>query len=103
MNGQKVVQQFLPHKGADREQRVVLLSEEDREVKQRILDCFGTQQAVLERFSTEFERFRPAPRYVFTRPPHEGTLNYELYGNPNRGRTWRDYAEQALRILRMRV
>jgi LmbE family N-acetylglucosaminyl deacetylase len=103
LNGQKVVQQFLPHKGADQDQRVVLLSEEDRDVKQRILDCFGTQQSVLERFSTEFERFRPAPRYVFTRPPHEGTLNYERYGNPNRGRTWRDYAEQALRILRMRV
>lgn len=101
-NGQKVVQEFLPHERADRDQRLVRLTAEDRSIKQRILDCFGTQRDLLSQFSTEFERFRPAPRYVFTEPPHEGTLNYELYGNPSRGKTWREYAERALRSLGMR-
>jgi LmbE family N-acetylglucosaminyl deacetylase len=101
-DGQKVVQEFLPHARADRGQRKVTLSEEDRGIKQRIFECFGTQRTVLEKFGTEFEKFRPAPRYVFTQPPHAGTLNYELYGDPDRGKTWREYAERALRILRMR-
>lgn len=101
-NGRKVVQQFLPHERADRDQRIVHLTEEDRSIKQQILECFGTQRAVLERFGTEFEKFRPAPRYVFTEPPHEGTLNYEMYGHPDRGKTWREYAAQALKSLRMR-
>lgn len=101
-NGEKVVQEFLPHQHADRDQRVVQLTEEERTLKQQILDCFGTQRTVIDRFSSAFEKFRPAPRYVFTEPPHEGTLNYERYGDPERGRTWREYAAQALRSLRMR-
>lgn len=101
-NGEKVMQEFLPHERADRDQRIVQLSDDDRSFKQRILDCFGTQRELLDRFGTEFEKFRPAPRYVFTVPPHEGRLNYEMYGNPERGRTWREYAAQALRSLRMR-
>jgi len=101
-DGRKVVQEFLPHEGADREQRVVRLDADDREMKQRMFDCFATQTRVLEQFSTHFERFRPAPRYVFTEPPHPGLLNYERYGQPNRGRTWREQAERVLRLLRMR-
>ena len=101
-NGKKVVQQFLPHRRADRGQRTVQLSEEDRNVKQRIFDSFDSQRHLLEHFSMQFERFRPAPRYVFTEPPHEGQLNYERYGDPDRGKIWREHAERALRALRMR-
>jgi N-acetylglucosamine malate deacetylase 2 len=101
-NGRKVVQQFLPNAQADRGQRVLSLDEEDRETKQRILECFASQRQVLSQFSPHFERFRPAPRYVFTRPPHEGPLNYERYGNPDRGQTWREQAWRALRLLGMR-
>jgi N-acetylglucosamine malate deacetylase 2 len=102
-DGMKVVQEFLPHEGADQDQRTLQLSEDDKDLKQRIYDCFESQHGLLENFSTHFERYRPAPRYVFTRPPHEGMLNYERYGDPDRGRTWREYAEQALRTLRMRT
>jgi LmbE family N-acetylglucosaminyl deacetylase len=101
-NGHKVVQQFLPDDHADRDQRVLELSDEDREMKRRIFECFATQHEVLGQFTTHFEKFRPAPRYVFTRPPHPGQLNYERYGDPERGKTWREEAHHALRLLRMR-
>lgn len=100
--GEKVVQEFLPHERADKGQRIVQLNEDDRALKQQMFDSFGSQRAVLDRFSTEFERFRPAPRYLFTMPPHEGQLNYERYGNPNRGKAWREQALAALRSLKMR-
>lgn len=101
-NGRRVVQQFLPHAGADREQRVLRLDTEQRARKQRMFACFATQAGVLDQFSTHLERFRPAPRYVFTEPPHPGVLNYERYGHPERGRSWREHADQVLRLLRMR-
>lgn len=101
-DGRKVVQEFLPHDGADREQRIVHLDEDQRALKRAMFDCFATQSHVLEQFSTQFERFRPAPRYLFTEPPHPGMLNYERYGHPDRGRTWRWHAENVLKALRMR-
>jgi LmbE family N-acetylglucosaminyl deacetylase len=101
-NGKKVVQQFLPHERADRDQRVVRLSAAERDTKRRIFGAFRTQKPVLDHFSIEFERFHPAPRYIFTAPPHEGQLNYERYGDPDRGRSWREHAERVLRGLGMR-
>ena len=102
LNGERTVQEFLPHERADRDQRLILLADEEQELKQRMFDCFVTQQSVVTSFSTAFEKFRPAPRYVFTRPPHGGQLNYERYGNPRRGELWRKQAEVALRTLRIR-
>jgi LmbE family N-acetylglucosaminyl deacetylase len=101
-NGTKVVQKFLPHERADRDQRVVHLTASERAAKRRIFAAFETQKSVLEHFSVEFERFRPAPRYIFTAPPHPGQLNYERYGDPNRGKSWREHAERVLRGLGMR-
>ena len=101
-DGKKVVQQFLPHERADRDQRLVRLTAAERAIKKRIFDAFLTQKSVLDQFGVEFERFRPAPRYIFTAPPHAGQLNYERYGDANRGRTWREHAERVLRGLGMR-
>ena len=102
LNGEKVVQQFLPHQRADQERRLIRLDETQSELKQRMFECFGTQQRVLQDFRTTVEEFRPAPRYLFTRPPHEGTLNYERYGNPDLGRLFRENAAAALQELRVR-
>lgn len=101
-NGKKVVQQFLPHERADRDQRIVRLNASERATKRRIFAAFETQKSVLEHFNVDAERFRPAPRYIFTAPPHLGQLNYERYGDPNRGKTWRETAERVLRGLGMR-
>ncbi|HYC52806.1 MAG TPA: PIG-L family deacetylase, partial [Gemmatimonadaceae bacterium] len=100
--GQRVVQQFLPHARADKGQLLVKLSAAERALKQAIFDCFRSQRSVLAQFSTEFEKFRPAPRYEFTKAPHPGILNYERYGDPARGEKWRTQAERVLRGLGMR-
>ena len=102
VNGERVVQEFLPHKRADLGRRVVQLDSGQRELKERMYACFETQQGVLRDFDTSVEKFRPAPRYVFTRPPHAGVLNYERYGDPDLGRRFREGAEEALRQLRVR-
>ena len=101
-DGQKVVNEFLPHAGADRGKRLVELDDAERELKQRMFECFESQGPVLDDFGTGYEQFRPAPRYNFTRPPHEGQLNYERYGNPERGLAWRAQALRALQKLRVR-
>ncbi len=45
-----------------------------------MLACFRTQAAILSHFDRQAERFRPAPAYDFTAPPHPGPLNYEDWG-----------------------
>lgn len=100
--GSKVLQQFIPHERADRGQRCIILPEEERLLKQRMFECFETQQALIQDFDPGRESFRPAPRYLFTRPPHRGRLNYERYGNPALGREWRERASAALRELKLR-
>lgn len=100
-NGQKIVNEFLPHPRADRDKRLVELGDDERELKQRMFECFASQPVIGE-FRTDYEQFRPAPRYNFTRPPHEGLLNYERYGNPERGQAWRAQALRALKKLRVR-
>lgn len=102
VSGDRVVQQFLPHKRADMDRRAVPLEQAQRDLKERMYACFETQQGVLKDFDTSVEQFRPAPRYVFTRPPHAGVLNYERYGDPDLGRRFREGAEEALRQLRVR-
>jgi LmbE family N-acetylglucosaminyl deacetylase len=102
VNGDRVVQSFVPHKRADLDARMLRLGKGERDLKERMYACFSTQQGVLRDFDTSFEKFRPAPRYVFTRPPHAGVLNYERYGDPDLGRRFREGAEEALRQLRVR-
>jgi N-acetylglucosamine malate deacetylase 2 len=101
-NGHKVVQDFLPHERADLDQRVIQLNDEDQYRKQRMLDCFDTQRHIISDLSATFERFRPAPRYIFTEPPHPGILNYERFGDQYKGERWRQEAETALKTLRVR-
>jgi hypothetical protein len=82
--------------------RTVYLSPEDRRVKQRMFDEFTSQLPVLEKFSLDVERFRQAPRYLFTVPPHEGELDYERLCRKITGAEWRANAERALSELRSR-
>lgn len=100
--GRRIVQEFLPHKGADKDKREMALAEELQQKKQEMYDAFTTQRRVIQTFTTTIEKFRPAPRYQFTKPPHEGELNYEQFGHPYRGDQWRRNAEEALAELRLR-
>jgi LmbE family N-acetylglucosaminyl deacetylase len=100
--GRRIVHEFIPHKRADIDRRVVELPPELQRKKQEMYTAFQTQQHVIQTFSTTIEKFRPAPRYVFTLPPHEGELNYERFGDPYRGERWRRDAEVALAELKLR-
>ena len=55
------------------------LSETERARKRRLIACFVTQRETLQGFDDSIERFRIAPVYDFTRPPHAGRLLYEQY------------------------
>lgn len=68
---------FLPAEGV--QAITVQLTPQQREFKQRLLNCFTTQRKTLAQFRTDIECFRPAPRYDFSEPPHAGQLFYERF------------------------
>jgi N-acetylglucosamine malate deacetylase 2 len=63
---------------------------------QTAYDCFVTQREILTWFPIEVERFRPAPAYDFTHPPHEGRLFYEQFDWGMTGDIFRRIAREAL-------
>lgn len=99
-NGQHSLSTFLPAPGYETVE--VLLSDQERHLKQRMLDCFETQKKVLAAFSTNAERFRPAPAYDFTQPPHPGPLHYEHFNWGMTGERWRLIAVETMDALEIR-
>ena len=80
-----------------------ILSDYDRRSKQQMFDCFVTQRETLQWFSIQDERFRLAPEYDFTRPPHAGQLFYERFEWGMTGQHFRELARDALREMRVGV
>jgi LmbE family N-acetylglucosaminyl deacetylase len=78
------------------------LSDGERRRKGAMLACFVTQRAVLAGFATESERYRVAPHYDFTQPPHPGRLYYEGEAWGTAGALWRARAAAALAELGLR-
>jgi N-acetylglucosamine malate deacetylase 2 len=72
------------------------LDAQERLRKRRMIDCFVSQRELLAAFGTEIERFREAPDYDFTQPPHQGELHYERLGWNITGALWRRHARAAL-------
>jgi LmbE family N-acetylglucosaminyl deacetylase len=92
-----VTSMFLERPGL--EVATLALDPTARSLKQRMVACFTTQQQVLAAFPIEVERFRPAPAYDFTRPPHHGRLFYENFEWGVDGARWRSLAHEALATL----
>ena len=67
--------------------------------KRSMLDCFTSQREMLSHFRCDRERFRVAPLYEFSLPPHEGRLFYEHYAWGMAGSDWRARAREALHAL----
>ena len=84
---------------ADQQITTLPLSPADRSRKRRMIDCFYSQRELLARFAIEFESFREAPAYDFTRPPHRGAIYYESLGWGINTKTWRQHAHSALCTL----
>lgn len=99
-SGERRVFDFLPFFGS--EMRTILLSDHERALKERVYSEFSSQLDVLKRFPIKIERFRTAPRYVFTDAPHEGVLDYERFCTMITGAEWRKNASKALDSLRTR-
>jgi len=69
--------EFLPR--TEVKERIVSLNADARALKQRQLACHHSQAATLHGVPLDQERFRVAPAYDFTRPPHEGQVLYERH------------------------
>jgi LmbE family N-acetylglucosaminyl deacetylase len=81
------------------EGEVIKLSDEARNLKQRMLGCFVSQREMLSNFRTDLEKFRRAPVYDFSLPPHEGKLFYDPQGWGVTAKEWRELASRARRDL----
>lgn len=66
-------------------------------LKRRMFECYASQQGVLAQFPLDVERFRTAPHYDYTKPPHEGPLYYETLGWPGEPWTWQRWRAEAKR------
>lgn len=87
------VAKFLPGPPGGR----LTLTDRERDLKRRMIETFATQVETLRAFlPPRDEPFRPAPPYDFTRPPHPGRLQYEIWGFPIDGKGWREAAAAAL-------
>lgn len=96
--GERTVGEFIPFFGVTAKQAD--LPAELQKLKREMYDCFLSQKECLSAFPVEREKFRPAPRYTFTQPPHRGPLLYERFSNLASGEQWRDQARRALERLR---
>jgi LmbE family N-acetylglucosaminyl deacetylase len=88
---------FLPGFGTP--QHTVVLSAAERELKRRMIAHYETQRQVLNSFALRLERFRVAPNYDFSRPPHSGKLYYEGFDWGISGADWRANARAATAAL----
>jgi N-acetylglucosamine malate deacetylase 2 len=55
------------------------IAAEELDAKLRMLGCYKSQFDALPSFDSGRERFRPQVAYDYSRPPHAGKLNYEIW------------------------
>ncbi len=96
--GEMVTGEFLGNGGS----ATVLLSNEARSRKRRMLECFATQRETLRAFRCDAERLRNAPPYDFTRPPAEEVF-YDRFPWGIDSAEWLDRARAALGALGRRA
>lgn len=90
------ISRFLPGSEAG---ETIVLTRAESERKQKMLECYGSQAAVLHRFAVSEETFRSAPVYDFSNAPHPGKLLYETFGWGIDGAEFRRFAAEAMRTL----
>lgn len=81
--------EFVPSRFVGGEASVaVALTLGQQQEKRRMLNCFRSQQQVIQRFPIDQELFRPMREYDFSKPPHAGPLYYEIRQH---GWTWSEW------------
>jgi N-acetylglucosamine malate deacetylase 2 len=91
--------EFLPAPEVDRQIVAVALAPAEQQRKLAILACHATQAETLSHLPLGVERYRPAPHYDFTRPPHGWKLHYEHFPWGMSGERFRQLAAAALAEL----
>jgi N-acetylglucosamine malate deacetylase 2 len=95
-SGALAVGHFIDDRGSIRR----ALASDELARRRAMLACFETQKETLAPFAAIVaERYRRAPTYDFTKPPHEGALWYERLGFPVTGEAWRESATRSLATL----
>lgn len=98
-DGGIVTGRFLPAPGNPPEAAYELTPDEQAH-KRALLRCFTTQTETLSYFSLSQERFRIAPHYDFTRPPHSGPAFYDGFPWGMETKRFCELAAQAEQELR---
>jgi LmbE family N-acetylglucosaminyl deacetylase len=57
----------------------LLLSSEERQLRDSMIASYASQTDLLDFVSSKEEMYRPQPEYDYSRPAHEGLLNYEAW------------------------
>jgi LmbE family N-acetylglucosaminyl deacetylase len=96
--GELLTARFL-HENTSEPVLELLPSAEEQDRKLCMLAAHASQREVLAPFAAGVERFRPAPRYAFERPPHAGPLHYESLGWRMSGGRFCRLAVEALQEL----
>jgi LmbE family N-acetylglucosaminyl deacetylase len=94
---QCVTGEFLESNAAD--EICFQLTAESGERKRKMFDAYASQRLVLGAFHLIRERWRIAPSYDFSRPPHEGKLWYECMGWAMDSQQWRAIAAKHVASL----
>jgi LmbE family N-acetylglucosaminyl deacetylase len=81
--GDRIFQDFYQKNGTEVELEPTA---SEIEAKRRMLASYRSQSHFLTRFAEHKEHFRPQAAYDYTRPPHEGLLNYEAWQWPITGK-----------------
>jgi LmbE family N-acetylglucosaminyl deacetylase len=96
-----VTGEFLEADGAD--EMCLQLTTADRDRKQNMFDAYASQRLVISAFDTTQERWRKAPEYEFSQPPHAGKLWYEYMSWPMTGENWRALAAETIAAIQERA
>jgi LmbE family N-acetylglucosaminyl deacetylase len=95
-NGYMETGTFLDH---SEKTITVQLSQEKKQMKEKMLNCFNSQKEMLSLFYTDKEIFRTAPEYSFSKLPHEGKLLYEQMDMGIESKCWRNIVNSLSQVF----
>lgn len=75
------------------------LSPEESSLKRKLYNCFESQRDLLNTFPVEYERFRVAPQYDFSKLPDVPEILYEQYELNTSAQEWIRLTRNALEDL----
>ncbi len=76
--GGKLMRQHPLH--GETESVALTATEAEEQVKQRMIEAYASQDEFIRSFDMTTEKFYLQPQHDYSRPPHEGRLNYECWG-----------------------